>query len=1023
MRSPRIAPALMMAVVVLSPWAAPTRAALPTEGRPSRPARAQGARSFEVARRIDVNKINMITTNFGSFAFDIASGSAGLVYPKGSGKTAVFASGLWLGCRVNGEIRVAVASYAQEYGPGAMVAGSFDDPHRPEYKVYKVVPFTGSPSDTDHVDRTPAELAADPQLDPLAHHSWSEYLAGAAPFGAPTRLHRLPDTSTPAPDDSVDVLGPDVSGHQMLWAVYNDADPLLHGNDEGRTAPLGVEVQQTTFAFDQAGPFGQTVFLRFKIINKGASLLEDAYVSVWNDPDLGGFTDDLVGCAPTPSLAFCYNADNDDAVYGFAPPAVGYDFVRGPIGSGGTPLGMTAFSRFWSATDGDPSHFSEVYNSMQGLHRDGTAVIDPTTGLPTKYFFPGDPVTGQGWLDAQPADRRFLTTSGPFTMAPGESQDVVAAIVIGQSHDRLASIADMRCADAYVQQVFDQNFAQPGPPPGDICPQPVNCPRTAEFWRQQCAGGGAFTEAQLTQIAQSINVQSTFFDWPAGSELASFCAALNPPGPSDPRKEARVQFATLLANVCAGRLGLTEGNGTPVLLIAGTPISCDGLDAGTIGALIETADLTPRLLDAFYDNANPLHPTALSGVGAGLSFFGGGADVAWNLFGSALDPANGVGFHDVEIRFTGGAPGQKAYRYLRSAATPRTYQLQGFVDVPWTVWNVDDPSNPVQLNAGWLENEGTADGQWNPVTAAIDVTGNREIVWPMSSTYGNTPSPFYFDPARDDALNEVDQIDFQYGLWPLAVDDGTGGSVPIDDGDEFHFVWGRPTGPGVDVMLIDLESRALSDPEVVEAYMNILGCLDPINHGVGIGEVCGAPTPALASLVSATAEPGRVELSWYVGDGAATAATLYRRQGEDDWAVRAQVEADGTGMIRFEDRDVTAGVRYGYRLGLRSGGGEEFAGEAWIDVPASFQLALTGARPNPASADLLVSFSLHTRESATLALYDVAGRLVRTRPVGSLGPGSHLVNLAEGARLSPGIYVVRLTQGARSVSAKAVVMR
>lgn len=1021
MRSSRVAPAFTIAAAALSLCVAPTWAAWPTAGGPSEPARPLSVQSFDDVRRIDVNQINMRVTNDGSFAFDIATGSSGLVYPKGSGKTAVFASGLWLGCTVSGGVRVAVADYSQEYGPGVMLGGSFDDPNRPEYRVYKVVRFTGSPSDTDHVDRSAAELAADPQLDPLAHHSWSDYLAGAAPFGAPTRIHRLPDTSTPAPDDSVDVLGPDVTGDQMLWAVYNDADPSRHVHDAGSTAPLGVEVQQTTFAFNQPGPLGRTVFLKFKLMNKGANLLENAYISVWSDPDLGDFTDDLVGCEPALSLGFCYNADNDDAVYGFSPPAVGYDFLRGPIESGGTPLGMTSFSKFSNEAGGDPDHFSQVYNFMQGLNRDGTPVIDPTTGTPTTYVVPGNPVTGLGWLDSNPADRRFVVTSGPLTMAPGDSRQVVAAIVIGQSNDRLSSISDLRCADAYVQQVFDQNYVPPGTPPGMVCPQPVNCPRTAEFWRQQCGGGGTFTQAQLTQVAQCMNAQSTFFDWPAGAEFDLLCAALNPPGPLDPRKEAKAEFAALLANVCAGQLGLAEANGSRVLLIADTPVSCTGLSPTTIGGLIETGDLTPRLQDAFYENANPQHPTALSGVDVGLTFFGHGAGEAWNLFGSSLNPANGVGFHDVEIRFTGAAPGQKAYRYLRSATIPRTYLLQDFVDVPWTVWNVDDPSNPVQLNAGWLENELTADGQWNPATAAIDPAGNRELVWPMSSTYSETPSTFYLDPIRDDALNESSQIDFQYALWPAAVDDGTGAPVPIDDGDTFSFVWGSPTPSSVDALLIYFEGQPLSNPGVQEAYMDIVGCLGPINRGVGIGAVCDSPTPALASLVSATAEPGRVELTWYVGGG--SAATLYRREGENDWAARAQVAADGTGMIRFEDRDVVAGVRYGYHLGLRSGAGEQFEGEVWIDVPTAFHLALAGARPNPATADLLVSFSLPTRESATLTLYDVAGRLVRSRPVDSLGPGSHLVNLAEGPRLAAGVYVVRLTQGARSVSVKAAVVR
>ena len=93
------------------------------------------------------------------------------------------------------ETRVTVAEYSSEYGPGPILPGGApDDPDRPEHVVYKVVRFTGNPNDTAHVDRAPG----DPSIDPLDHHSWSEYMHGAAPYGAPWRLYRLPDTSTPS---------------------------------------------------------------------------------------------------------------------------------------------------------------------------------------------------------------------------------------------------------------------------------------------------------------------------------------------------------------------------------------------------------------------------------------------------------------------------------------------------------------------------------------------------------------------------------------------------------------------------------------------------------------------------------------------------------------------------------------------------------------------------------------------------------------------------------------------------------
>ncbi|MGH7730502.1 MAG: hypothetical protein ACRENJ_04550, partial [Candidatus Eiseniibacteriota bacterium] len=327
--------ALLAAAVTLVAPAAPAFASLPAaHATPPRAASPHRATVLDVARRIDVNRMNMFDTNFGHFAWDVASGAPGLIWPRGTNRTAVFASGLWLGCTVNGQVRIAVAEYTSEYGPGGMIGGLPDDPNDPRHRVHKVARWTGNPADTGHVDRTPAELAADPLLDPLAHHPWSEYIDGAKPYGAPTRIYRLPDPSTPQPDDSVDVEGPDVLGDQMLWEVHNDADPTLHTSGPGATAPLGVEIQGTTFAFARADGFGDIVFLRFRILNQGGNTLENLYVSMWSDPDVGGFTDDLVGCDVGRALGFAYNADNDDAIYGVEPPAVGYVLLRGPVDRG-----------------------------------------------------------------------------------------------------------------------------------------------------------------------------------------------------------------------------------------------------------------------------------------------------------------------------------------------------------------------------------------------------------------------------------------------------------------------------------------------------------------------------------------------------------------------------------------------------------------------------------------------------------------------------------------------------------------
>lgn len=431
--------------------------------------------TIDQSRRIDVNEFNMFVTNTGSFAFDLGAGDSGLFWPKGTDKAAVFASGLWLGAKVGGEVRTVVAEYSQEYAPGMIISdgsvyGLPDDYTKPDYIVYKMVRFNGDAADTGHVElASPDELS---RQDPLVHHSWSEYMRGAVPYGAPWRLYRLPDTSTPSEGDSVDVPGPDVIGDMMMWTIYNDADPTNHLNDAGNSAPLGIEIQQTTFAFNRQGALGKTLFIKYKLKNKGTQLLEEMYISQWSDPDLGGsagYTDDLVGSDTLPdgtgkprSLGFVYNSTNNDGGYGSKPPALGYDFFQGPrVGTEFLPL--TSFAKYINGTD--PASSGETYNYMSGLTSDSSEVVDPF-GVPTRFMHAGDPVSPRpgSWLDTNPADRRFFMSSGPFTMAPGDSQEVVVGIVLGAGNDRLSSISALRFNDEFAQDAFDRDFDLPSPP-------------------------------------------------------------------------------------------------------------------------------------------------------------------------------------------------------------------------------------------------------------------------------------------------------------------------------------------------------------------------------------------------------------------------------------------------------------------------------------------------------------------------------------------------------------------------------
>jgi hypothetical protein len=181
--------------------------------------------------------------------------------------------------------------------------------------------------------------------------------------------------------------------------------------------------------------------------------------------------------------------------------------------------------------------------------------------------------------------------------------------------------------------------------------------------------------------------------------------------------------------------------------------------------------------------------------------------------------------------------------------------------------------------------------------------------------------------------------------------------------------------------------------------------------------------PVEVALERAEATPDRVRLAWYSAENGSFGATLYRREIDSAWSTLANVTADGSGHLRYEDREVVAGRRYGYRLGIMEPEGERFVGETWVEVPRASSRALAGARPNPPAGPLTVGFTLADDSPATLELLDIGGRRVRAREVGSLGAGGHVETLGDTDALPAGIYWLRLAQRGQALVAKTAIVR
>lgn len=183
----------------------------------------------------------------------------------------------------------------------------------------------------------------------------------------------------------------------------------------------------------------------------------------------------------------------------------------------------------------------------------------------------------------------------------------------------------------------------------------------------------------------------------------------------------------------------------------------------------------------------------------------------------------------------------------------------------------------------------------------------------------------------------------------------------------------------------------------------------------------GYPTPVLVAFAGIEALPGLVRLAWHGVGAGELVATVERRTATTGWRELGAPEIVGADRLRFEDRTVQPAERYAYRLVVRAGGPLGPGEELWVTIPAEASFALHGVRPQPGGRELAVHLSLATDEPAALELLDVAGRRMRHREIGGLGPGAHIVPLAEGRSLAAGVYMLRLIQGSRTATIKAVV--
>lgn len=292
---------------------------------------------------------------------------------------------------------------------------------------------------------------------------------------------------------------------QVIWTVYNDLNLPTSIGFLG-SYPTGMEVQRTYWAYRGPGSVSNTFYLRHRMINKGgtdtsgatgnqfgAFWIDSMYVAQWSDPDVGDAGNDLLGCDTVLQMGYVYNVEGGDrefTAFNLPTPSVGYILLAGPTvpsatdsalidlhwrrgarGLAFTSLGMERASSLGDECWSYDCASGRYWKALRGFLTSGTFAtpdqyVNRPPGLaPTLFPLSGDPIMQTGFIDGlgtaysfAAGDRRMLINSGPFRMAPGDTQEVVHAFVAGMGAEAVTSVAVMKYHAGHVRSSAQNGF-------------------------------------------------------------------------------------------------------------------------------------------------------------------------------------------------------------------------------------------------------------------------------------------------------------------------------------------------------------------------------------------------------------------------------------------------------------------------------------------------------------------------------------------------------------------------------------
>jgi hypothetical protein len=415
-----------------------------------------GGRTTVDSRVLDVNRFRLYVTDRGHLDFEHPFGPGGAWFDSANIEhPIVFDQGPWIIGKLQGKPAAAMTLWGSSFSPGPVIGGKPALDVQPgdsiRFHPYKIS-RTSSPSDSDAAT-WPVDLGA--------------------PVGASGK--------------------PQLLGDQLIWSVFNGADTTMFAGGwaidpalrkKQQFPRLPVEIHQSIYArkaesLSDTSLLANTVFIEWTFINKGTAQIESCYIALWADIDID--FPPLNSPAVDTSLQLGYLWLRNPTFN--EPYAVGYILLHGPCVSdpgqsavfqgatrtGYRNLGLSSFLGICQSNGKDslltsaPNKLAAAWNTARGFDKLGRTILDSATGLPTRFPFSGDPVSGSGWIHYGPSEGEtgVLMFSGPFNLAAGDTQWTMLALVPANAGEPKASITQLRQKAARLRAMTYSEIANP----------------------------------------------------------------------------------------------------------------------------------------------------------------------------------------------------------------------------------------------------------------------------------------------------------------------------------------------------------------------------------------------------------------------------------------------------------------------------------------------------------------------------------------------------------------------------------